>query len=96
MADAPKLPPDLFRRYDESDDALFYIEPRLVAHIDDAAIAAVTALYAETLPEGGAILDLMSSWRSHLPADARYTRVVGLGMNAPEMADNPQLDEYLG
>lgn len=31
----------------------------------------------------------MSSWRSHLPAGAG--EAVGLGMNADEMADNPQL-----
>lgn len=33
----------------------------------------------------------MSSWRSHLPEGARYGEVVGLGMNAEEMAENPQL-----
>ena len=33
----------------------------------------------------------MSSWRSHLPEDLRLREVVGLGMNAEEMAENPQL-----
>jgi len=64
-----------------------------VTHIDDAAIAAVTQLYREYLPAGGAILDLMSSWVSHLPPEARYGRVVGLGMNAEELAANPRLDD---
>lgn len=90
-----ELDPRYFRREDERPDPLFYAEPRLTVHIDDAAIAAVTEIYAELLPEGGVILDLMSSWRSHLPAGARYARVVGLGMNAEEMADNPQLQEYV-
>ncbi|MCE9589315.1 MAG: methyltransferase domain-containing protein [Planctomycetes bacterium] len=84
--------PEFFRRQDESDDALFYAQPRLVTHIDDEAIAAVTRLYRETLPEGGAILDLMSSWISHLPGEARYRRVAGLGMNRDELAANPRLD----
>lgn len=85
--------PHLYRREDESPDPLFYASPRLTVHIDDAAIAAVTHTYRELLPAGGAILDLMSSWRSHLPADAGYRRVVGLGLNDEELAANPQLDE---
>src|SRR6201994_1375541 len=61
--------------------------------IDDAAIAAVTALYREILPPGGAILDLMSGWVSHLPPEIPYSRVVGVGLNASELAETPFLDE---
>jgi len=85
------LRPELFGRIDESPDALFYGVPRLVTHIDDPAIAAVTQLYREHFPAGGAILDLMSSWVSHLPDEVAYRRVVGLGMNAEELAANPRL-----
>ncbi len=84
--------PNPFRRYDETDDAEFYRQPRLVVHIDDQAIAATTQLFREYLPADGRILDLMSSWRSHLPTDVHYGQVVGLGMNATELAQNPQLD----
>ena len=87
------LPAFLFERADPSDDALFYREPRLVTHIDDATIAALTAFYRERLPAGGRLLDLMSSWISHLPADVRYARVAGHGMNAEELAANERLDE---
>jgi SAM-dependent methyltransferase len=90
-----RLPPEAFARRDEMPDALFYAQPRLVTHIDAAAIAAVTQLYRELLPAGGAILDLMSSWVSHLPPEIAYRRVVGLGMNEVELAANPRLDEYL-
>jgi len=83
-----------FRRVDESPDPEFYAVPRLVTHIDAGAIAVVTALYEELLPTSGPVLDLMSSWRSHLP-EGRSGRVVGLGLNAEEMADNPQLDEVV-
>ena len=62
------FPPEFFRRIDESDDEVFYSVPRFVTHIDDGAIANVGEIYAQLLPQGGAILDLMSSWRSHLPA----------------------------
>lgn len=95
MNDTPTYPPEFFRRIDESDDRLFYTEPRLVVHIDDHAIAAIGRHFSQTLPEDGVILDLMSSWRSHLPADFRADRVVGLGLNEVEMRENPQLDEYV-
>ena len=85
----------LFEKQDRSSDFNFYTAPRRVVHIDEAAIAAVTQLYRELLPANGSILDLMSSWRSHLPTDVHYARVAGLGMNADEMRDNPQLTESL-
>ena len=84
-----------FEKADLTEDDFFYQMPRKVVHIDESAIAAVTALYRELLPEDGAILDLMSSWRSHLPMERRFRRVVGLGMNADEMADNRQLSEFV-
>ena len=95
MNDTPTYPPEFFRRIDESDDRLFYTEPRLVVHIDDHAIAAIGRYFSQTLPGDGVILDLMSSWRSHLPSDYRAGRVVGLGLNEVEMRENPQLDEYV-
>jgi len=90
-----QLPADFFRRVDDSDDELFYSTPRLVVHIDDGAIAKIGEIYARLLPQSGAILDLMSSWRSHLPAYLRPARVVGLGMNRAEMEDNPLLTEIV-
>ncbi len=87
------MPKRYFERADETTDEAFYTQPRLVTHIDDGAIAAVTALYRDLFPPGGAILDLMSSWVSHLPPEVAYSRVVGLGMNAAELAANPRLTE---
>jgi len=87
------LPREWFARIDPSPDPLFYAAPRLVNHIDDATIAALTDYYREVLPPGGAILDLMSSWVSHLPAGVAFSRVAGLGMNAEELAANPRLTE---
>lgn len=87
----PSLPPDAFARIDEGDDAGFYAPERLVTHIDEQAIAALTGFYREVLPGGGRVLDLMSSWVSHLPADMAFAEVVGHGMNAAELAANPRL-----
>jgi SAM-dependent methyltransferase len=89
-----RFPPEFFRRMDESPDAEFYAVPRLVTHIDDATIAALTQLYREILPAGGAILDLMSSWVSHLPAEVDYARVAGLGMNRVELEQNRRLSDF--
>src|SRR6516162_6474375 len=92
---AENFPPEFFRRIDETDDELFYSQPRLVVHIDDGAMKKLGQIYARLLPQGGAILDLMSSWRSHVPGKVRPARLVGLGMNRPEMEDNPALTEIV-
>ena len=89
------FPPEIFRRIDESDDALFYEQPRLVTHIDDATIDRLTQLYREVLPAGGVILDLMSSWVSHLPPEVPFARVAGLGMNRVELEHNPRLSDHV-
>ena len=94
MQQLPGLPDGAFDKMDPAPDPAFYAQPRFVTHIDDGAIAAVTQLYRQTLPEGGAILDLMSSWVSHLPDDAAYAQVVGHGMNADELAANPRLSRW--
>lgn len=84
-----------YGRQDERPDTEFYSVPRLVKHIDDRAIAEVTRLYHELLPAGGEILDLMTSWVSHLPGEVSYARVSGLGMNEEELRSNPRLDDYV-
>ena len=94
MADAPGLPPDAFAKLDAEEDELFYEPPRLVCHIDDGAIAALTEFYRSILPAGGTVLDLMSSWVSHLPSEIAYAEVIGHGMNATELAANPRLNRW--
>ena len=89
--DLPELPWQAFDKSDPSADSLFYAEKRLVMHIDDGAAEAVTALYREILPAGGEILDLMSSWVSHLPTEVAFAGVTGHGMNAEELDENPRL-----
>lgn len=89
-----QLPPGAFGKDDPAPDTLFYRQPRFVTHIDDAAVAAVTDLYRRHLPPGGVILDLMSSWVSHLPEDVDYAAVIGHGMNADELAANPRLARW--
>ena len=87
-------PPGFFDRADDRDDAVFYAPPRLVTHIDDGAIVAVTDLYDELGVAEGRVLDLMSSWVSHLPRKPHGGLVV-LGMNAAELEANPLADEVV-
>jgi SAM-dependent methyltransferase len=84
-----------FSRIDETADENFYSYPRLVVHIDDGAIAKVRDAYHKRIAHGAAILDLMSSWRSHLPEELSPARVTGLGLNRAEMEDNPALTEIV-
>ena len=93
--DFQPLPEVAFWRYDETPDEEFYLLPRFVTHIGDRATAAVTQLYRELFPPGGKILDLMSSWISHLPPEVEYHRVVGLGMNEVELRRNERLGSYV-
>jgi SAM-dependent methyltransferase len=81
---------------DPLSDSIFMRDARepSLAHIDGAAIAAVTDFYREALPAGGAILDVMSGWVSHLPPEAPFRRVVGIGIDRRALAENPFLDEW--
>ena len=94
MDDTLGLPEGAFARLDEEDDAAFYEPARLVLHIDNHAVAVLTRLYREILPAGGVLLDLMSSWVSHLPKDVDYAEVIGHGMNGEELAANPRLSRW--
>ena len=92
--DQDGFPPDAFAKYDPTPDHLFYAAPRFVTHIDDHAVAAVTALYRELFPAGGTILDLMGSWVAHLPDEVAYGEVIGHGMNADELRANPRYSRW--
>jgi hypothetical protein len=92
MDDTLGLPPGALNKIDREEDELFYEEPRLVFHIDNGAVAALTEFYRTQLPAEGVLLDLMSSWVSHLPPEMRYAEVIGHGMNAAELAANPRLN----
>lgn len=85
---------DPFARVDPEDDRRFYAVERKVTHIEGGAIEALRSFYGSLLPTGARVLDLMSSWRSHLPHSG-LGEVVGLGMNGGEMDDNPQLSSWV-
>jgi hypothetical protein len=84
-----------FQRDDDQPDTKFYETPRYVHHIDDTARKVVRNVYGNVLTNGMHVLDLMSSWHSHVPADLKLDRLTGLGLNADELDKNPQLSDFL-
>lgn len=88
------LLPEQRTKLDEGDDSWFYDSPRFVTHVDDNFLAQLTELYRERLQPQTRILDLMSSWVSHLPEELAFAHVEGHGMNAAELQKNPCLDHY--
>ena len=79
---------------DISDDEIFYQQPRFVHHLSDSFRTRLTSLYSEYLLNHHIILDLMSSWVSHLPTNIRYKKVIGHGMNQAELSSNERLDSF--
>jgi SAM-dependent methyltransferase len=92
----------LLSRLDSSDDEIFYREPRFVEHVDDQAVRLLTRYVSSVAvgPDTRSVLDLCSSWTSHLEVDdganskVGRRRVAGLGMNAEELRRNPALTEW--
>ena len=87
-----------FRRQDESSDDNFYSMPRLVYHIDEPCVAAVTAHYAsvfDTFDTPPDVLEICSSWVSHYPKDAKLGNVCGVGMVEAELKENKRLNSFV-
>jgi hypothetical protein len=84
---------DAFARDDDAPDSVFYTMPRRVMHIDNVCAERITVFYRDHLRARDTVLDLMAGWHSHLAGHAGD--IIGLGMNAEEMADNPQLRSHM-
>ena len=94
-------------RLDSSPDSLFYTDPRLVEHVDEQAVNAMTKYISNdaigSVADGDIrVLDLCSSWTSHIDLSSTTTTgsnkkvsVSGLGMNAKELAQNPVLNDWV-
>jgi hypothetical protein len=88
------LRPEERTKLDPTKDSDFYAFPRFVTHVDEGFIDQLTALYREVLSPNTRILDLMSSWVSHLPEEMEFEYIEGHGMNGEELAKNPRLHSY--
>ena len=83
-----------FNRRDKSNDNIFYNKPRLVTQIDDSAIGSLAEFYSTHLKDDSIIVDLCSSWISHLSYDKKLGKTIGIGMNQQELKKNRRLDEF--
>jgi SAM-dependent methyltransferase len=91
---------NLFSRLDSSPDSVFYTNPRFVEHIDENAVQLLTDYVSNQASTAGAtesVLDLCSSWTSHITVSCAkdLKRIVGVGMNQQELEANPVLTEWL-
>ena len=84
---------DAFARGNASADSEFYREPRLVQHVDANARGIINQHYRRSIAPGARVLDLMSSWVSHLDGIADSVTVSGLGLNATELDKNQRLTD---
>ena len=81
-------------KVDISNDYIFYQKPRYVNHLSSSFRERLTRLYTEYLRNHHVVLDLMSSWISHLPTHTKYKKVIGHGMNELELRANNRLDSF--
>ncbi len=88
------LRPNQRTKLDDTDDTQFYSMPRFVTHVDEGFIDQLTELYRDRLQPNTRILDMMSSWVSHLPEEIEFAHVEGHGLNAEELARNRRLNHY--
>jgi FKBP-type peptidyl-prolyl cis-trans isomerase 2 len=82
-----------YSRSDGTPDSGFYRKPRFVDHLDRTALGLVSEVHGRLLENDMEVLDLMSSWHSHLPENLKFNRVAGLGMNREELGRNDLLQE---
>ncbi|MEP0859127.1 methyltransferase domain-containing protein [Trichocoleus sp. DQ-U1] len=88
------LRPNQRTKLDDTDDKEFYSYPRFVTHVDEGFIQQLTDLYRDRLKPNTRILDMMSSWVSHLPEEMKFAHIEGHGLNEEELAKNPRFDRY--
>jgi len=79
---------------DTTDDSLFYAQPRFVHHLDEAFRSRLSSLYRQEISNDSIVVDLMSSWTSHLPNGINYKRVIGHGLNQSELQRNSILNSF--
>lgn len=90
---------DKFSRLDTADDSIFYTDPRFVEHVDEQSVATMTSYISDRfLEREDAVLDLCSSWTSHISPSAKdrlgLKKISGLGMNEKELSSNPILTDW--
>ena len=82
------------KKLDESNDEIFYSDPKFVYHLDANFRQYLSNFYKSEIADYSTVLDLMSSWDSYLPKDKKYKKVIGHGLNKQELERNKIFDTY--
>ena len=82
------------KKLDESNDEYFYSDPKFVYHLDSNFRNYLSTVYKNEISDYSTVLDLMSSWDSYLPAEKKYEKVIGHGLNKQELEKNKIFDSY--
>ena len=82
------------KKIDESNDEEFYSDPKFVYHLDANFRQYLSNIYRNEIADNSTVLDLMSSWDSHLPEEKKYKKVIGHGLNKQELEKNKIFDTY--
>ena len=82
------------KKLDESNDEIFYSDPKFVYHLDANFRNYLSSVYKNEINDNSTVLDLMSSWDSYLPQEKKYKRVIGHGLNKKELEKNKTLNSF--
>ena len=82
------------KKLDENNDEEFYSDPKFVYQLDANFRHYLSNVYKNEISDYSTVLDLMSSWDSYLPANKKYKKVIGHGLNKQELEKNKIFDTY--
>ena len=82
------------QKLDESNDEIFYSDPKFVYHLDANFRNYLSSIYKSEIKDYSTVVDLMSSWDSYLPSEKKYKKIIGHGLNRAELEKNKSLNSF--
>ena len=82
------------QKLDESNDEIFYSDPKFVYHLDANFRKYLSSIYKKEIKDHSTIVDLMSSWDSYLPSEKKYKKIIGHGLNRAELERNQSFNSF--
>ena len=82
------------KKLDESNDEIFYSDPKFVYHLDANFRNYLSSIYKSEIKDYSNVVDLMSSWDSYLPSEKKYKKIIGHGLNRAELEKNKSLNSF--
>ena len=82
------------QKLDESNDEIFYSDPKFVYHLDANFRNYLSSIYKKEIKDHSIVVDLMSSWDSYLPSEKKYKKIIGHGLNRAELERNKSFNSF--